>query len=85
MGKVAIDRMLWMRWRHYGAGRDGGRRAVRRHPHLDPDHIPALHLSAVIAFVTDRAAEGAVLLEPECSASIRIMDPRSARSAMRSP
>ena len=28
----------------------------------DPDHVPALHLSAVIAFVSDRAAEGAVLL-----------------------
>nr|WP_249158220.1 tetratricopeptide repeat protein [Bradyrhizobium jicamae] len=28
----------------------------------DPDHVPALHLAAVIAFVTDRAAEGAVLL-----------------------
>ena len=28
----------------------------------DPDHVAALHLSAVIAFVTDRAAAGAVLL-----------------------
>ncbi|MBR0869830.1 tetratricopeptide repeat protein [Bradyrhizobium tropiciagri] len=28
----------------------------------DPDHVAALHLSAVIAFVSDRAAAGAVLL-----------------------
>ncbi|WP_244547747.1 tetratricopeptide repeat protein [Bradyrhizobium sp. OK095] len=28
----------------------------------DPDHVPALHLAAVAAFVTDRASEGAVLL-----------------------
>ncbi len=29
---------------------------------VEPDHVPALHLAAVAAFVSDRAAEGAALL-----------------------
>ena len=48
---------------HYGAGRATEAGALCGDIlTADPDHVPALHLSAVIAFVTDRAAEGAVLL-----------------------
>jgi len=60
---AAVDRMLLDAVEHYGAGRAREADALcgdilKAHP----DHIAALHLSAVIAFVTDRAADGAVLL-----------------------
>lgn len=60
---AAVDRMLQDAAVHYGAGRTREADALCGDIlTADPDHIPALHLSAVIAFVTDRAAEGAVLL-----------------------
>src|SRR5216684_622070 len=63
MGKAAVDRLLIEAVEHYDAGRSGQAEALcgdilTAHP----DHVAALHLSAVIAFVTDRAAEGAVRL-----------------------
>jgi tetratricopeptide (TPR) repeat protein len=57
---AAIDQMLLQAVQHYGAGRQAEADAlctdILEH---DPDHVTALHLSAVIAFVSERAAEGA--------------------------
>ncbi|GEC57467.1 hypothetical protein BEL01nite_65100 [Bradyrhizobium elkanii] len=63
VGSVAVDRMLRDAVAHYGAGRAAEAGTLCGDIlTADPDHVPALHLSAVIAFATDRAAEGALLL-----------------------
>jgi len=52
--------MLLQAVQHYNAGRSAEADAVCTDILAeDPDHVTALHLSAVIAFVSDRAAEGA--------------------------
>jgi len=57
---AAIDRMLLQAVQHYGAGRSTEADALCTDIlEQDPDHVTALHLSAVIAFISDRAAEGA--------------------------
>jgi tetratricopeptide (TPR) repeat protein len=57
---AAIDRMLLQAVQHYNAGQQDAADAVcTKILAADPDHVTALHLSAVIAFVSDRAAEGA--------------------------
>jgi tetratricopeptide (TPR) repeat protein len=64
VGRVAVDRLLVQAVEHYEAGRPSEAEALCGDIlSQDPAHISALHLSAVIAFVTDRAAEGAVLLQ----------------------
>ncbi|QOZ14289.1 hypothetical protein XI02_03770 [Bradyrhizobium sp. CCBAU 21365] len=63
VGSVAVDRMLRDAVAHYGAGRAAEAGTLCGDIlTADPDHVSALHLSAVIAFVTDRAADGALLL-----------------------
>ncbi|MGY8705245.1 tetratricopeptide repeat protein [Bradyrhizobium sp. 18BD] len=48
---------------HFAAGRPDQADALCAEVlKTDPDHVPALHLAAVAAFVTDRAADGAALL-----------------------
>ena len=55
-----MDRMLLQAVQHYGAGRPAEAYAVCADIlDADPDHVTALHLSALIAFISDRAAEGA--------------------------
>jgi tetratricopeptide (TPR) repeat protein len=62
IGAVA-DRIIAEAGEHYGAGRLQQADALCRDLlKADPDHVQALNLAAVIAFVTDRAAEGAALL-----------------------
>jgi len=52
--------MLLQAVQHYRAGRQGEADALCTDIlAADPDHVTALHLSAVIAFISDRAAEGA--------------------------
>ena len=64
MGNAAVNRLLMQAVEHYDAGRPGEAEALCADIlSADPEHVSALHLSAVIAFVTDRAAEGAVLLQ----------------------
>src|ERR1700747_1697405 len=56
--------MLLQAVQHYSAGRQGEAEALCTDIlAADPDHVTALHLSAVIAFISDRAAEGAKRLE----------------------
>jgi len=63
MGEAAVDYLLREAAEHYGAGRaDEAEALCDEILTADPDHLAALHLSAIIAFVTDRAAEGARLL-----------------------
>ncbi|WP_245286384.1 tetratricopeptide repeat protein [Bradyrhizobium sp. ARR65] len=63
VGQAAVDRKLLEAVEHYDAGRAEQAGALCADIlDLHPDHVPALHLSAVIAFVSDRAAEGAKLL-----------------------
>jgi tetratricopeptide (TPR) repeat protein len=63
MGQAAVDHLLREAADHYGAGRrDRAEALCSDILTADPDHLAALHLSAIIAFVTDRAAEGARLL-----------------------
>jgi tetratricopeptide (TPR) repeat protein len=64
MGEAAaVDHLLREAAEHYGAGRrDRAEALCGNILTADPDHLAALHLSAIIAFVTDRAAEGARLL-----------------------
>src|ERR1700751_5900334 len=63
MGEAAVDYLLREAAEHYGAGRpDQAEALCGEILTADPDHLAALHLSAIIAFVTDRAAEGARLL-----------------------
>jgi tetratricopeptide (TPR) repeat protein len=63
VGQAAVNRLLQEAVEHYDFGRSSEAEARCGDILIAyPDHIPALHLSAVIAFVTDRAAQGAVLL-----------------------
>jgi tetratricopeptide (TPR) repeat protein len=63
MSPVAVNRLLHEAVEHYDAGRPSEAESLCGDIlTAQPDHVAALHLSAVIAFVTDRAAEGAVLL-----------------------
>jgi tetratricopeptide (TPR) repeat protein len=63
MGQAAVNRLLREAVEHYDCGRPNEAEALCGDIlTAQPDHVAALHLSAVIAFITDRAAEGAVLL-----------------------
>lgn len=63
MSRVAIDRVLAEAAHHYGAGRlEVADQICSDILRTAPDHVDALHLSALIAFVSDRAADGAALL-----------------------
>ncbi|CCD88348.1 conserved protein of unknown function [Bradyrhizobium sp. ORS 285] len=63
MGAVAVDQLLMEAAEHYNAGRAGPAQAlcggILR---SEPDHLPALHLSAILAFSDGRMADGAALL-----------------------
>jgi tetratricopeptide (TPR) repeat protein len=63
VGKAAVNRLLKQAVEQHDAGRPSEAEALCGDILTqDPAHVSALHLSAVIAFVTDRAAQGAVLL-----------------------
>jgi tetratricopeptide (TPR) repeat protein len=63
MGMAAADRLLMHAAEHYGAGRAPQANALCDDIlTAQPDHIPALHLAAVIAFSAGRMAEGSALL-----------------------
>ncbi|GLR88236.1 tetratricopeptide repeat protein [Bradyrhizobium iriomotense] len=63
VGKAAADRILLQAAEHFEAGRpDQAGLLCGEVLKAHPDHVPALHLSAVVAFVTDRASDGASLL-----------------------
>ncbi|MBW7968443.1 tetratricopeptide repeat protein [Bradyrhizobium sp. BR 10289] len=54
---------MWQAAEHFAAGRPNEADALCAEVlKVDPDHVPALHLAAVAAFVTERASEGAALL-----------------------
>ncbi|WP_298243848.1 tetratricopeptide repeat protein [uncultured Bradyrhizobium sp.] len=60
---AAVNRIVAEAAEHFGAGRPDQADALCAEVlKADPDHVPALHLAALAAFVTDRAAEGAALL-----------------------
>jgi len=59
----AVDRIVVQASEHFAAGRPDEADALCAEVlRAEPDHLPALHLAAVAAFVTDRAADGAALL-----------------------
>lgn len=63
MGAVAVDRLLIEAADHYNAGRAGRAKALCSDIlQAVPDHLPALHLSAILAFADGRMADGAELL-----------------------
>ena len=63
MAMAAADRLMKHAAEHYGAGRAPQADALCGDIlTAQPDHIPALHLAAVIAFTSDRMAEGSALL-----------------------
>ncbi|PIT03740.1 hypothetical protein TSA1_25460 [Bradyrhizobium nitroreducens] len=63
MGNAAVNRIVAEAAEHFGAGRPDEADALCAEVlRAEPDHVPALHLAALAAFVTDRAAEGAALL-----------------------
>ncbi|MGJ4941474.1 tetratricopeptide repeat protein [Bradyrhizobium sp. HKCCYLS1011] len=63
MGVVAVDRMLVKAAEHYNAGRPQPAEVLCNDILTSqPDYLPALHLSAVIAFASGRMTEGAALL-----------------------
>ncbi|CCE00589.1 tetratricopeptide repeat protein [Bradyrhizobium sp. STM 3809] len=63
MGAVAVERLLGEAADHYNAGRPGPALALCGDILAQvPDHPPALHLSAILAFADGRMAEGAALL-----------------------
>ncbi|MGJ5080530.1 tetratricopeptide repeat protein [Bradyrhizobium sp. HKCCYLS3013] len=63
MGAVAVDRLLIEAADHYNAERAGPAKALCGDIlQAVPDHLPALHLSAILAFADGRMAEGAELL-----------------------
>lgn len=63
MGNAAANRTVAQAAEHFAAGRpDRAGVLCAEVLKVDPEHVPALHLAAVAAFVTDRAAEGAALL-----------------------
>ncbi|BAM92942.1 hypothetical protein S58_69760 [Bradyrhizobium oligotrophicum S58] len=63
MGAVSVERLLIEAADHYNAGRAGPARVLCGDI-LDaaPAHLPALHLSAILAFADGRMADGAELL-----------------------
>ncbi|SEO06711.1 Flp pilus assembly protein TadD, contains TPR repeats [Bradyrhizobium sp. OK095] len=63
VGNAAVNPIVVQAAEHFAAGRPEQADALCAEVlKADPDHVPALHLAAVAAFVTDRASEGAVLL-----------------------
>ncbi|WP_315775662.1 MULTISPECIES: tetratricopeptide repeat protein [unclassified Bradyrhizobium] len=63
MGAVAVDQLLIEAADHYNAGRAGPAKALCSDIlQAVPDHLPALHLSAILAFADGRMADGAELL-----------------------
>lgn len=63
MGHAAVNRIVLQAAEHFAAGRPDEADALCAEVlKAEPDHLPALHLAAVAAFVTDRAAAGAGLL-----------------------
>jgi tetratricopeptide (TPR) repeat protein len=63
MRTAVVDLMLREAAHHYNAGRPESAGVLCGDIlNASPDHIPALHLAAVIAFAADRRAEGAELL-----------------------
>ncbi|OAF19497.1 hypothetical protein AXW67_01590 [Bradyrhizobium neotropicale] len=63
MGKAAVNRIVLQAAEHFASGRTDEADALCAEAlKAQPDHLPALHLSAVVAFVTDRAAAGVALL-----------------------
>ncbi|MGJ4912150.1 tetratricopeptide repeat protein [Bradyrhizobium sp. HKCCYLS2033] len=63
MGAVAVDRLLIEAADHYNAGRAGMAKVLCSDIlQAVPDHLPTLHLSAILAFANGRMAEGAELL-----------------------
>ncbi|WP_316177567.1 MULTISPECIES: tetratricopeptide repeat protein [unclassified Bradyrhizobium] len=63
MGAVAVERLLVEAADHYNAGRAGSAKALCSDIlRAVPDHLPALHLSAILAFADGRMADGAELL-----------------------
>ena len=63
VGKAAVNPIVVQAAEHFAAGRPHEADALCAEVlKTDPDHVPALHLAAVAAFVTDRAADGAALL-----------------------
>jgi tetratricopeptide (TPR) repeat protein len=63
VGKATVDRIVLQAAEHFSAGRPDEADALCAEVlRAEPDHLPALHLAAVAAFVTDRAADGAALL-----------------------
>ena len=63
MGMTATDRLIMHAAEHYGAGRAPQAHAVCEDIlTAQPDHVPALHLAAVIAFSGGRMADGSALL-----------------------
>ncbi len=63
VGKATVDQIVLQAAEHFSAGRPEEADALCAEVLKgEPDHLPALHLAAVAAFVTDRAADGAALL-----------------------
>lgn len=63
MGNAAVNPIMVQAAEHFAAGRPEQADALCEEVlRAEPDHLPALHLAAVAAFVTDRAADGAALL-----------------------
>ncbi|MCP3399614.1 tetratricopeptide repeat protein [Bradyrhizobium sp. CCGB20] len=63
VGKATVNRIVLQAAEHFAAGHaDRADALCAEVLRAEPDHVPALHLAAVAAFVTDRAADGAALL-----------------------
>jgi tetratricopeptide (TPR) repeat protein len=63
VGNATVNRIVREAAEHFAAGRpDQAEVLCTEVLRAEPDHVPALHLAAVAAFVTDRAADGAALL-----------------------
>ncbi|WBL82159.1 tetratricopeptide repeat protein [Bradyrhizobium xenonodulans] len=63
MGNATVHRIVLQAAEHFAAGRPDQADALCAEVlRAEPDHLPALHLAAVAAFVTDRAPDGAALL-----------------------
>ncbi|MDH6258920.1 tetratricopeptide (TPR) repeat protein [Bradyrhizobium sp. BR13661] len=63
MRNATVNMIMREAAEHFSAGRhDYAELLCAKVLKAEPDHVPALHLSAIAAFVTDRAADGAALL-----------------------
>lgn len=63
VGKAAVNRIVLEAAEHFAAGRpDQAEMLCTEVLKAEPDHVPALHLAAVAAFVGERSADGAALL-----------------------